>query len=260
MTSPTPLEYGQYYHIYNRGTNGENIFREKRNYHHFLNLYARHVVPVADTYAYCLLRNHFHVLVRIKTVEEQEQPLGVSGAAADQEQTLRVLETLRVSDATSDQGQTLRVSETLRVSDATADQGQTLRVLETLRALDEFTPKKPSQQFGNFFNAYAKAINKAYHRTGSLFEHPFGRVPVTSEDYLIHLVAYIHQNAQKHGFVEDYGDWPYSSYHAFLSQKPTRLERDEVLAWFQGQPGFEDFHRSPVSQAIIAPLVPEDSD
>jgi len=247
MTSPTSLEYGAYYHIYNRGNNGENIFFEERNYHHFLKLYARHVAPVADTYAYCLLRNHFHVLVRIKTVEEQEQ-------------TLRVSETLRVSDAAADQEQTLRVSKALRVSDAAADQEQTLRVSETLRVSDAFTPKKPSQQFGNLFNAYAKAINKAYERTGSLFENPFGRVPVTSGAYLVHLVAYIHQNARKHGFVEDYRDWPYSSYHAYLSQKPTRLERDEVLAWFQGQLGFEDFHRSPVNQALISPLAPEDFD
>jgi putative transposase len=209
MTSPTPLEYGQYYHIYNRGNNGENLFFEERNYPYFLKLYAQHILPVADTYAYCLLRNHFHVLVRIKTEEEQAQ--------------------------------TLRVSKTLRVSEA-------------------FKPKSPSQQFGNLFNAYAKAVNKAYGRTGSLFENPFGRVPVASESHLVHLVAYIHQNAQKHGFVQDFRQWPYSSYHAMLSHKPTRLEREEVLAWFQGQPGFEKFHGSPVSQAQIAPLVAEDFD
>jgi putative transposase len=67
MTSPTPLQPGQYYHIYNRGNNRENVFIEKRNYPYFLKLYARHIEPVADTYAYCLLRNHFHFLVRIKT-------------------------------------------------------------------------------------------------------------------------------------------------------------------------------------------------
>jgi hypothetical protein len=77
MTSPSPLEDGEYYHIYNRGNNGENLSFEGRNYRHFLNLYAQHVVAVADTYAYCLLRNHFHVLIRVKTVEEREQTLGV---------------------------------------------------------------------------------------------------------------------------------------------------------------------------------------
>ena len=71
MAGPAPLEHGQYYHIYNRGNNRENIFVENRNYRHFLKLYAKHITPVADTYAYCLLRNHYHFLVRIKGVAEQ---------------------------------------------------------------------------------------------------------------------------------------------------------------------------------------------
>jgi len=70
MTKPIPLQYGHYYHIYNRGTNGENIFIEERNYHHFLRLYTRYISPIADTFAYCLLRNHFHLSVRIKTLDE----------------------------------------------------------------------------------------------------------------------------------------------------------------------------------------------
>jgi len=71
MTSPAPLEYGEYYHIYNRGNNREDVFFEERNYRHFLSLYAKYILPNADTYAYCLLRNHFHLLVRILTQEEQ---------------------------------------------------------------------------------------------------------------------------------------------------------------------------------------------
>ena len=209
MPSPGPLEYRQYYHIYNRGNNREDLFLEARNYQHFLELYAKHVSPIADTYAYCLLRNHFHVLVRIKTEEEQEQ--------------------------------TLRVSETLRVS-------------------GPFIPKKPSQQFGNLFNAYAKAINKAYGRTGSLFETPFGRVLVISETHLAHLVVYIHQNPQKHGLVEDFRVWPHSSYQAMLSHKPTRLERAEVLVWFQGREAFEDGHREMAAEERVGLLVVGDVD
>ena len=70
MTSPSPLLYNTYYHIYNRGTNGEKIFIQERNYAHFLNLYAKHLEPVADLFAYCMLRNHFHVSVRVKSEEE----------------------------------------------------------------------------------------------------------------------------------------------------------------------------------------------
>ena len=210
MPSPSPLQSGQYYHIYNRGNNREDLFVEERNYHHFLKLYAEYIQPVADTYAYCLLKNHFHVLVYIKTVEEQEQ-------------TFR---------------QTFRVSETLKV----------------------FKALSPSQQFSNLFNAYAKAINNAYGRTGSLFQHPFGRIPVTSDAYLVYLIAYIHQNPQKHVFVGDFHDWPYSSYHAFLFQKPTRLKRDEVLDWFQGPEAFQVAHQRMVSDSQIAPLAPDDFD
>jgi len=58
ITMAQRLKYGSYYHIYNRGNNRENIFIEERNYAYFLRLYAEHIVSVADTYAYCLLRNH----------------------------------------------------------------------------------------------------------------------------------------------------------------------------------------------------------
>lgn len=70
MTNPVPLEHGQYYHIYNRGNNRENLFVEERNYLYFLKLYGQHIEPVASTFAYCLLPNHFHILVQIKEVED----------------------------------------------------------------------------------------------------------------------------------------------------------------------------------------------
>ncbi|WP_423130327.1 transposase [Gaoshiqia sp. Z1-71] len=61
-----PLTYGHYYHIYNRGNNSCNIFREADNYEHFLELYDKYISPVADTFAWVLMPNHFHLLVRIK--------------------------------------------------------------------------------------------------------------------------------------------------------------------------------------------------
>jgi hypothetical protein len=52
-----------------QGNNGETLFREQRNYPYFLKLYAKYIEPVAETYAYCLLKNHFRFLVRIRVVE-----------------------------------------------------------------------------------------------------------------------------------------------------------------------------------------------
>ncbi len=62
MGGTVALESGGYYHVYNRGNNREDLFAEERNHGHLLKLYALHVGPIADTYAYRLLRNHFHLL------------------------------------------------------------------------------------------------------------------------------------------------------------------------------------------------------
>ncbi len=69
-TDIAPLTYGTFYHIYNRGNNGENIFIQKRNYDYFLKLWQKHIRPIAETWAYCLLRNHFHAVVYIKNQED----------------------------------------------------------------------------------------------------------------------------------------------------------------------------------------------
>jgi REP element-mobilizing transposase RayT len=60
----------RFYHIYYRGNNRENIFIEERNYANFMRLSERFIGSIAQTYAYCLLRNHFHLLIRIKHPDE----------------------------------------------------------------------------------------------------------------------------------------------------------------------------------------------
>jgi putative transposase len=69
-TNIEPLNPETYYHIYNKGINGENIFKETRNYRYFLEKYAQYISPIADTYAYCLLKNHFHFLIRTHSETE----------------------------------------------------------------------------------------------------------------------------------------------------------------------------------------------
>ena len=46
------------------------MFYEIENYKHFLRLYEKYIDPVAETYAWCLMKNHFHILVYIKETEE----------------------------------------------------------------------------------------------------------------------------------------------------------------------------------------------
>ena len=65
---------GTTYHIYNHANGRENLFREDDNYRFFLKQYRKYVNPVADTFAYNLLPNHFHFLLRIKEEEELKDP------------------------------------------------------------------------------------------------------------------------------------------------------------------------------------------
>ena len=60
-----PLEEGRIYHIYNRGINGTDIFNERRNYYYFLDKYQEYCSEILETYAYALLKNHFHLLVKV---------------------------------------------------------------------------------------------------------------------------------------------------------------------------------------------------
>jgi len=67
-----PIEADKFYHIYNRGINGEIIFKTERNFDFFIQKLNKHLIQVADIYAYCLLPNHFHLLVKIKPWSELE--------------------------------------------------------------------------------------------------------------------------------------------------------------------------------------------
>lgn len=64
------MEPGQSYHIYNHANGIEQIFQDEENYRFFLKQYAKYLGGVVDTYAYCLMPNHFHLLVGVKLEDE----------------------------------------------------------------------------------------------------------------------------------------------------------------------------------------------
>jgi putative transposase len=185
---PIPLEKGYYYHIYNRGNNSIDVFFDTESYYHFLRLYNQYISPIADTYAWCLLKNHFHILVYIRMDNEIE------------------FEKLEYS------------------------------TIESPKIIE------PSKQFGHLFNAYTQAINKKFNRTGGLFEKPFERKLITSDNYLQNVIYYIHNNPVQHGFVKRMKDYPWSSYESILSDKPTKLKRNEIINIYGSKDKFIDYH------------------
>ncbi len=99
-----------------------------------------------------------------------------------------------------------------------------------------------SKTFGRLFSSYTQSFNKKYDRMGSLFMPNFKRKEIDSEDYYTKLIHYIHNNPVHHGFVPTIDDWQFSSYHAFLLDKATKLGKTEVLAWFGNLNAFRQFH------------------
>ncbi len=68
-----PIRPGYYYHIYNQGINKDDIFLEPRNYPYFLSLVDRFLLPTCEIFAYCLMTNHFHIL--LKTSESSSEKI-----------------------------------------------------------------------------------------------------------------------------------------------------------------------------------------
>lgn len=187
MQQTEPLTYGNYYHIYNRGIDSCNLFRETDNYEYFMSLFDKYISPVADTFAWVLMPNHFHFLVRLKEEGEIELP-------------------------------------------ATPDRAQ-----NPVRG-------NASLQFSKLFNSYAQAFNKRTGRHGSLFERPFKRKLIDSEEYLRQVILYIHNNPVHHGFCSHPMEYPWSSYLTCVSIKPTKLHREQVIGWFDNRANFKYLH------------------
>ncbi len=57
------------YHIYNRSN--EQVFYTKENYLYFIKKIRIHILPYADILAYCLMPNHFHILISAKKEAEE---------------------------------------------------------------------------------------------------------------------------------------------------------------------------------------------
>ncbi len=64
------FEPDSFYHVINHAVGIENLFHSADNYVYFLKRYTQYMPSVCDTYAYCLMPNHIHFLV--KTYPEKE--------------------------------------------------------------------------------------------------------------------------------------------------------------------------------------------
>jgi len=160
----------------------------------FLKKFNNYISPIAKTFVYCLMPNHFHFLVKIKKEKI-------------------VFNFFR----------------------------KTFPKFQTLEKLDN---KLISKQFAKLFSCYTQSFNKQNNRKGSLFIKNFKRKNIDTENYLKRTIIYIHQNPVNHGFCDNINKWKYSSYNSIISDKPTVLQKEEVISLFEDIDNFIYCHKT----------------
>ena len=76
------IQFNTCYHIYNHANGDDNLFREEKNYSFFLEKYRQHIDPIAETIAWCLMPNHFHLLVKIRSEDDVFDNLSTSSSSS----------------------------------------------------------------------------------------------------------------------------------------------------------------------------------
>lgn len=181
----TPISGGANYHIFNRGVNRQYVFFNPENYHFFLGLVDKYLDGYVQILAYCLLPNHFHLIIKVNDV------LMLNNQEITNENEIGKFVVL---------------------------------------------------QLRRMFIAYAMAVNIQEKRTGALFESKYKRLEIDSEEYLRYVIFYTHFNPEKHGLADDFRKYKYSSYHALVSVKKTKLNRNLVYEIFGTKWDFLNFH------------------
>jgi putative transposase len=69
------------YHVYNQGNNRQIIFFNRENYFYFLRKIRIHILPFADVLAYCLMPNHFHLMIYVNETELPIERMNSAGAS-----------------------------------------------------------------------------------------------------------------------------------------------------------------------------------
>jgi len=206
----TPILGDRYYHIFNRGNSGQQVFFTEENYRYFLKLYRQFMYPCVDLLAYSLMPNHFHFLVKTKDSFSN------------------------IKDG---------IPESLKDEMDPIPQKKDGILTDGILTDESLIGKIVSNQFRRFFITYSMAINHQENRTGSLFSKNFKRLEIEDEDYLRYLAFYIHYNPQNHAYVDDFRKYRYSSWNAYDSKKATLLNRELLTELFGGIDELLEYHK-----------------
>ena len=204
------------YHIFNHANGFENIFRHEANYYFFLEKYRKYIGPIAETYAWRLMPNHFHLVVRIR---KRAFLVNIFSKVSGTEKGVNNIRNKhhRTKDINFGKGIEVNIS-------------------------DSEIEKYLSKQFANLFSCYTQSFNKVYGRMGSLFIKNFRREPISDKTHFLNTVVYTHRNPIHHGFCKQYDEWAYSSYNEIMNRSNDGIETDKLIKMAGGVEGFIKIH------------------
>lgn len=204
---------GNYYHIFNHAVGNELLFRENRNYHFFLEKIEKWITPVGNLLAYCLMPNHFHLLLQIRSTEELEKLF-----------ELKLLNKLKL----------------------TKEESLVTNQMKSAKR-EKMILKLISEQFSHCFNSYVQAYNKTYKRMGALLKEGFQRKRIDSDEYLKEVICYIHCNPVKDRFSLQPEQWQHSSYNSILNtelKSVINICSSDVISLFENKINFVFVHEN----------------
>jgi REP element-mobilizing transposase RayT len=222
-----PLQPDTSYHIFNHANGFENVFRQPDNFRYFLEKYRLHVSPIAETYAYCLMPNHFHLVVRIRKREViaeliRNKNKNNFSKVSNLEQSVNITQNEFDKTKSVNFGKVLTIGKVVSNSEI---------------------EKYLSKQFANLFSCYTQSFNKVYKRMGSLFIKNFKREPIQDKTHFLNAVIYTHRNPIHHGFRKDYNEWEYSSYNEIIDGICDQIAIGKLIKMFGDVETFKEMHR-----------------
>ena len=211
------FQSGYIYHIYNQGNNNRVIFFNRENYLFFLKKIKTYVLPYADILAWCLMPNHFHLMVLVGGQDMESQDAESQG--------------LTLSQAlTGNRTLTLTNSQTLTGKHRTFNDSIGILLRSYTRAIN-----KQKGFSGALFRKETKAecVNCPNGLTPSFItESGITRINIKNpeEQYPQVCFDYIHQNPVKARLVKGSVDWEFSSAPDYAGLRDGKLVNKEVAA------------------------------
>lgn len=163
-------------HIFNKGNNGENIFRDSRDRQRFVDKIKNVLEPVAYICSYILMPNHFHLVLKIRSKK-------------------KILQLIEKDESIKDFVQ---------------------KFIDAGKSKAYIASRIISELLRRFFSDYVGYFNRKYDREGSLLRKSFRRKIIDTLEYLKNCIVYVDRNITNHIPCISYKDYPWGSYKDFI--------------------------------------------